>query len=298
MGATRLGYVGLGTIGLPVATRLAALPGVSLVVADLDPAALATLSALPNVTVVGTAAEVARQCDVLFACLPDPAAGDAVFLGAGGVLEAGSSAEGLVVIDNSTVSPAAAERFSRGLAERSIHYFECPVLGGVTQAVDGELFGVVSGPESRYTDTVYPPNLRYPFRTYPHIITATVLLESSGGSAAAGFHAGPPVCGRDCRHRQPHEDHPERIGPGAVVFPPNSRHQLRAYPHITTTTVLLEWSGLVLWKRLGLSRKEALTCDSCLPPTPARHTAHVYTDLCIEIYIDIYICRCRKPEPP
>ena len=155
MGAPpRLGYVGLGTIGLPVATRLAAVPGASLVIADLDPSALETLAKLPNVTVVSTPADVARQSDVLFACLPNPTAGDAVFLGTGGVLEAASDAEGLIVVDNSTVSPSAAERFSRGLAELHIHYFECPVLGGVTQAIDGELFGIVSGPELQYSDTV------------------------------------------------------------------------------------------------------------------------------------------------
>ncbi len=154
MGATRLGYVGLGTIGLPVATRLAALSDVTLFVADLNASALEALAKLPNVRVVDTPAEVARESEVLFACLPDPAAGDAVFLGAGGVVEAGSGADGLIVIDNSTVSPAAAERFSHGLAAANAHYFECPVLGGVAQAIDGELFGVVSGPKAQYTDTV------------------------------------------------------------------------------------------------------------------------------------------------
>jgi 3-hydroxyisobutyrate dehydrogenase-like beta-hydroxyacid dehydrogenase len=154
MGATRLGYVGLGTIGLPVATRLAALPDVTLFVADLNASALDTLAQLPNVTVVDTPAEVARESEVLFACLPNPAAGNVVFLGAGGVVEAGSDAAGLIVIDNSTVSPSAAERWSRGLAALHIHYFECPVLGGVTQAIDGELFGIVSGPELQYADTV------------------------------------------------------------------------------------------------------------------------------------------------
>ena len=148
------GYVGLGTIGLPIATRLAALPGAALVVADSSPQALETLKDLPNVTVVETPAEVARQCDVLFACLPNPATGEAVFLGAGGVAQAGAAAEGLIVVDNSTVSPASAERLSHGLGATGIHYFECPVLGGVAQAVSGELFGVVSGPEVEYTSTV------------------------------------------------------------------------------------------------------------------------------------------------
>ena len=149
--AAPLGYVGLGTIGLPVATRLAA-TGAPLFVADLDPAALATLRGLENVTVLPTPAAVAEACSVLFACLPNPAAGEAVFLGEDGV--ASAARPGLVVVDNSTVDPETAGRLAAGLGERGARYFECPVLGGVAQAESGELFAIVSGPEAEYTTHV------------------------------------------------------------------------------------------------------------------------------------------------
>lgn len=154
--APTLGYVGLGTIGLPVATRLAA-TGARLVIADSHPTmAMEALQALPNVSLADSPASVARQCDVLFACLPNPAAGEAVFLGPGGVTEAGPDAAGLIIVDNSTVDPAMAQKLSAGLAAGvpGCGYYECPVLGGVGQAESGDLFAIVSGPEEQYISTV------------------------------------------------------------------------------------------------------------------------------------------------
>ena len=91
------------------------------------------------------------RCRVLFACLPDEKVGAAVLLGPGGVSESGAPA-GLVVVDNSTVDPSTARALSESLSAVGMAYFECPVLGGVDQAVTGELFAVVSGPDSRRRD--------------------------------------------------------------------------------------------------------------------------------------------------
>ena len=60
----RVGFIGLGTMGMPMAANLAK-AGVTLVVHDTAPAAVAAASKLAGVRAAGSPAEVAAQVDVL-----------------------------------------------------------------------------------------------------------------------------------------------------------------------------------------------------------------------------------------
>jgi 3-hydroxyisobutyrate dehydrogenase-like beta-hydroxyacid dehydrogenase len=148
----RVGFIGTGTMGGPMAANLAR-AGVLLAVHDANPAATAPLAALPGVTVAGSIAEVARQVDVLFTCLPNDEIVRGAYLGPGGV--AGAGGPGLVTCDCSTVSPGVTVEIARALGPRGIHHMDTPMLGSQPQAVAGEIFFIVGGNRSKL-ETIAP----------------------------------------------------------------------------------------------------------------------------------------------
>ena len=141
-----VGFIGLGTMGLPMATNLAA-AGVGLVVHDTSEAACAAAGKLKGVSVAKTAAEVAARAAVVFTCLPNDGVVRAAYLGTDGIASAGPS--GLISCDCSTVSPEATLEVSRALAAKGITHMDTPMLGSQPQAVSGEIFFIVGGEASK-----------------------------------------------------------------------------------------------------------------------------------------------------
>jgi 3-hydroxyisobutyrate dehydrogenase-like beta-hydroxyacid dehydrogenase len=140
--ADAVGFVGLGTMGGPMAANLAK-AGVPLVVFDANPAVTAATGAQPGVSVARTPGEVASRVAVLFTCLPNDAIVRSVYLGADGV--AGGGRAGLITCDCSTVSPEATLEVAGGLKPRGIVHMDTPMLGSQPQAVSGEIFFIVGG---------------------------------------------------------------------------------------------------------------------------------------------------------
>jgi 3-hydroxyisobutyrate dehydrogenase len=141
-----VGFIGLGTMGGPMAANLAK-AGVPLVVFDASAAAAAAAGTQPGVTVVGSPGEAAARSAVLFTCLPNDDIVRAVYLGAGGVAAGGRA--GLVTCDCSTVSPEATLEVAAGLKARGIVHMDTPMLGSQPQAVTGEIFFIVGGDRDR-----------------------------------------------------------------------------------------------------------------------------------------------------
>jgi 3-hydroxyisobutyrate dehydrogenase len=150
--ADTVGFIGLGTMGGPMAANLAK-AGVPLVVHDASPAAAAAAGQRPGVTVVGAPAEVASRAAVLFTCLPNDAIVRAVYLGPNGVA-AGARAD-LITCDCSTVSPEATLEVAAGLKPRGVVHMDTPMLGSQPQAVSGEIFFIVGG-ERATLDAIKP----------------------------------------------------------------------------------------------------------------------------------------------
>jgi 3-hydroxyisobutyrate dehydrogenase len=142
----RVGFIGLGTMGLPMATNLAK-GGVALVAYDASPAAQAAAARLPGATVAASVADAAAQCAVLFTCLPNDAIVREVYLGAGGI--ASAARRGLVTCDCSTVSPEVTTALHAALQERGIDHMDTPMLGSQPQAVEGQIFFIVGGEAGR-----------------------------------------------------------------------------------------------------------------------------------------------------
>jgi len=147
-----IGFIGLGTMGGPMATNLAK-AAVPLVVYDALPAASAALGRLPGVVVADSPAGVASEAKVVFTCLPNDAIVREVYHGPNGV-SAGARA-GLVTCDCSTVSPEATLELNRALGAKGITHLDTPMLGSQPQAVSGEIFFIVGGDASKL-ETIAP----------------------------------------------------------------------------------------------------------------------------------------------
>ena len=141
-----VGFIGLGTMGLPMLSNLAH-KGMALVVHDASPAAAAAASGLPGVTVVSSAAEVAARSDVLFSCLPNNDIVLGAYLEAGGVALGGRP--GLITCDCSTVGPEVTVKVAAALKAKGITHMDTPMLGSKPQAVSGDIFFIVGGDETK-----------------------------------------------------------------------------------------------------------------------------------------------------
>ena len=137
----KIGYIGLGMMGLPMARNLRK-AGHTLVVHNRT-RAKASAFAKGGGTVAATPAEVARQADVVMACLSSPEASEEVFLGRNGVIEGAS--DGQLWIDFSSNGPGTAQRAAAEAARKGIGYLDAPVSGGPPGAEAGTLAIMVGG---------------------------------------------------------------------------------------------------------------------------------------------------------
>ncbi len=142
----RVGFIGLGTMGGPMATNLAK-AGKAPVVYDTSAAATVALAKHAGVTVAKSPADVASQSAVVFTCLPNDAIVRQVYLGADGI--AAGATSGLVTCDCSTVSPEATLEVAKAVAAKGIVHMDTPMLGSEPQAVSGEIFFIVGGDQTK-----------------------------------------------------------------------------------------------------------------------------------------------------
>jgi len=94
-------------------------------------------------TTAATPADAAKDKDAVWICVSDTKAVQAVLFGPGGAIEGLSS--GTVVVDSSTISPAASLLFMEGLQEKGCEFLDAPVTGSKTGAEKGELIFMIGG---------------------------------------------------------------------------------------------------------------------------------------------------------
>jgi 3-hydroxyisobutyrate dehydrogenase-like beta-hydroxyacid dehydrogenase len=149
-----VGFIGLGIMGGPMAANLQK-AGYRLVVNDVRrEAASAHLQA--GATWADTPREVAQQCEVIFSCLPNMPAIEAVALGPNGVLAGIRS--GHAFFETSTNSPELVQRLHAAFAERGAHMLDAPISGGARGAQRARLAIWVGGDKGAYDR--YEPVLR------------------------------------------------------------------------------------------------------------------------------------------
>lgn len=137
----KIGFLGIGIMGKPMARNLMK-AGFDLLVWNRTAAKCDELVA-EGAGIAASPAEAAAACDVIITIVSDTPDVEAVLLGENGVIEA--IGEGKIVVDMSTISPEATERFAARLAEKGVEMLDAPVSGGETGAIEGRLAIMVGG---------------------------------------------------------------------------------------------------------------------------------------------------------
>lgn len=142
----RVGFIGIGLMGLPMCLRLLQ-AGVNLRVWNRSASKTQALVAAGAET-AATPRELAAAVDVLLICVSDSAAVSMVVQGPDGVLAGAHS--GLTVIDHSSITPDVTRQLAAALQARcGAHWVDAPVSGGVTGAEQGRLVIMAGGDAER-----------------------------------------------------------------------------------------------------------------------------------------------------
>jgi 2-hydroxy-3-oxopropionate reductase len=142
----KIGFIGLGIMGAPMAQHLLA-AGHELFV----PKRSKVPEALSTATVCATNADVARVAEVIILMLPDTPDVDKVLFGKDGVAE--GLTKGKVVIDMSSISPMETKRFALAINELGCDYLDAPVSGGEVGAKAASLTIMIGGDEAVFERT-------------------------------------------------------------------------------------------------------------------------------------------------
>jgi 2-hydroxy-3-oxopropionate reductase len=144
----RIGFIGLGIMGKPMARNLAN-AGYKLVVNDIKPSQVEELAGM-GATVMDKAADVAKTAKKIITMLPDGPDVEDVVLGKGGIIEAATPET--VLVDMSSISPTITRRIVAALEAKGARALDAPVSGGEPGAIKGELAIMVGGPEDLFDE--------------------------------------------------------------------------------------------------------------------------------------------------
>lgn len=142
----RLGFIGLGLMGKPMATRLLE-AGYTVAVHNRSQGAVRDLAGRGAIACT-TSREVAERAEVVITMLPDAPDVELVLLGERGVLE--GAAPGSVVIDMTTNNPEDSARLAARLWDKQVRMLDAPVSGGDVGARNGTLSIMVGGPRETF----------------------------------------------------------------------------------------------------------------------------------------------------
>lgn len=143
----RIGFIGLGIMGKPMARNLRK-AGYALTVYNRSRAAVEALVA-EGASSASSSQEVAEHADVVITMVTDTPDVHQVILGDKGVL-AGFHTDG-VIIDMSTISPTMTREIAQAVQAKGVHFLDAPVSGGEGGAIAGTLSIMVGGDEAMFT---------------------------------------------------------------------------------------------------------------------------------------------------
>lgn len=137
----RIGFLGLGRMGLPMARNILK-AGFRLAVCSAQEDAVAELTAR-GATRAASPHALAEACDIVGSCRISPAHSREVFLGKQGVIRSGKA--GLVAIDFATIDPMTSRAIAAELSKAGIGYIDAPVSGGPSRAETATLSIMAGG---------------------------------------------------------------------------------------------------------------------------------------------------------
>ena len=140
-GMRKIGFIGLGIMGKPMAKNLLK-AGHDLVVYDIVREPMDELAGLGAKTAASSKA-VAEGCAVVITMLPNSPEVKEAVLGRNGVLE--GARPGALIIDMSSIAPAATREIAEKCAAKGVTLMDAPVSGGEPKAIDGTLSIMAGG---------------------------------------------------------------------------------------------------------------------------------------------------------
>ncbi len=148
-----VGFIGLGLMGRPMAQHLAN-GGHSLHLWARRPESLDPFRGT-GATLHASAADVAREADVVFTMVADAPDVEALALGTQGIAEGAAGRSGLILVDRSTIAPEAARSIAARLAAAGVSMIDAPVSGGEVGAINAALT-IMAGGEPAAFERVLP----------------------------------------------------------------------------------------------------------------------------------------------
>ncbi len=146
MSKPKIGFIGLGIMGKPMAGHLID-AGYELVVHNRNRDAVDELVGKGAIE-AHSGKEVAEQSDIVITMLPDSPDVESVALGEGGIIE--GAHEGLIFVDMSTIAPSVTTQVGEVLAEKGVKSLDAPVSGGDIGAQNATLSIMVGGDEDTF----------------------------------------------------------------------------------------------------------------------------------------------------
>lgn len=139
--STRIGVVGLGDLGGPIARRLSDVRG-NIVGFDVDDG---KMTALGNIAPARSVRDLAERVDIVLVIVSDAEQSEEVTVGTEGIAAATSQPQTVVIM--STIGPQAVRALNERLGEFGCAVVDAPVSGGAQRALNGDLAIMVGGTE-------------------------------------------------------------------------------------------------------------------------------------------------------
>ncbi|TWR26461.1 NAD(P)-dependent oxidoreductase [Mucilaginibacter pallidiroseus] len=151
MESTRIGWIGLGTMGNPMSAQLLK-AGYPLTVYNRSRDKEVALKE-QGAAIAATPAQLVQQTDVIIIMVTDDNAIEQIFNGADGLLAA--DINGKIIVNMSTVSSAISKQMAAACADKGAHYLDAPVSGSVKQAETAQLV-IMAGGDATAFEKVKP----------------------------------------------------------------------------------------------------------------------------------------------
>ena len=148
MNTIRIGWAGLGNMGIPMVKNLVK-AGFDVTVYNRTTTKAQSLKVETGVRVVTSPKELTAHADIIITMVSDDAALKAIYQSPDGLL-AGTIPANLLAIDMSTVSPDTTKELAALCREKGIGYLDAPVSGSVKPAEDAQLIIMAGGVEEDF----------------------------------------------------------------------------------------------------------------------------------------------------
>ena len=146
----KLGFLGLGLMGYPMARNLSR-AGHDLSVWSNTASKAAQLASEVKATAFASPRQVAEHSDFIFACVGDTRMSEEVFTGPNGVIAGAKS--GTIAADASTIAPAASRAIGEKLGSKGIQFLDAPCTGSLPGATNGTLTFMIGGDRAVFEKT-------------------------------------------------------------------------------------------------------------------------------------------------